>query len=329
MLMKSDLTNLPHFLMPLAAAEAVTWSIASFGAIAEFSRGPGEAGHITSEGGMVKIITTRGALRFRYPSPAKIIAYEGLSKDPHLWSHGISICLPEQTAHMNNAHTLTEVGHDTEAIHQGDRDHLMFDIGIGAPHVDAYVRTSDKGLIAELRGQLGRPLFEGEQTALHAILAHSPDRIFVSALGRIEVATPIGHADGKTETGPHTHVLPELLAHGRTHAANVPVPDGTLPCLNVFPANPARDEHGNPRAFDEQDHAAFQDILAAHGAPAANIMKRKVCAAVADGNGPDCIAPPATRTERTALRVTLRQLGHTLGDSSVLQDWRKAYEPNG
>lgn len=326
--MTTELTPLPDFLMPLAITEAVTWNIATFGAIAEFSRGPGESGNITSNGGEVKIVTPRGALRFRLPSVVKIIAYEGLSKDPRLWSQGISLCLPEQIARMSGATIVTEVGHDTEAVHLADRECLMFDIGVGAPHVDAYVRTSDEALIAILRNHAGHPLFKGDPAVLNAILSHSPDRVFVSPLGRIEVTTPIAHVGGETETGPHTHVLPELLARGRTHAANVPIPDGYLPCLNIFPANPVRDDRGDARVFAPNDHAAFQDILAVHGDPAANAIKQQVRAAVTTGHGPGRITAPKTRTERTALRVTLRQLGHTLAPGSSLNEWQNVYEPN-
>lgn len=173
-LMTIEPTTLPDFLMPLVAAADVTWSIATFGAIAEFSRATDETGHITGENGEAKIITPRGVLRFRILPSAKIIAYEGLSKDPALWSQGISICLPEQVARMSGASTLTEVGHDKGTVHQRDRDHQMFDIGLAAPHVDAYVRTANEDLISVLRGHIGCPLFGGDDTALKAIPQPTP-----------------------------------------------------------------------------------------------------------------------------------------------------------
>jgi hypothetical protein len=326
--MTKELTTLPDFLVPLVTATDVTWSIATFGAIAEYSRAPDETGHITWETAEAKIVTPNGALRFRILPSAKFIAYEGLSKDPTLWSQGISICLPEQVARMSGASTLTEVGHDADAVHYGDRGHLMFNIGVSAPHVDAYVRTINEDLISVLRGHIGRPLFSGDGSALEAILTQNPDRVFVSGLGRIEVKTPIAYPEGKTMTGPHTHVLPNVLAHGRTHAANVPIPDGYHPCLNIFPANPARDDRGEPRTFDTRDHSAFQGILTAHGDPSANTMKQRVEAAVTAGRGPGSVTPPESRTERTALRVALRQLGHILGPGPILDDWLKVYEPN-
>ena len=51
-------------------------------------------------------------------------------------------------------------------------------------------------------------------------------------MGRVEVFQPIPSPDGKSPEGPHTHVLPRLLAHGRLNAATVPVPDGWLAGLD-------------------------------------------------------------------------------------------------
>jgi len=325
-------TSMPDFLMIMAGAEDVTWSIATFGAIAEFSRAPGEAGEVIAEGPTgtegFRIVTPRGGLRYQHFPHAKIIAYEGLSKDPRLWSQGISLCLPERDPQIASAYALTEAGPDVEAFHERDRTHVMFDIGLGAPHIVACVRTSDVGLATVLRGHAGHSLFEGEGEALHAIHAHNPDRVFTSPLGRIEVATPIAHANGETATGPHTHVLPELLTTGRTHAATMPVPDGYLPCMNIFPPNPARDERGDARPFDVHDHTVFQEILAEYGIPAANAIKHQVINAVIDGHGPGHIPPPESRIERTALRVTLRQLRYTTGHSPALARWIATYEPN-
>ncbi|MBC8445011.1 MAG: hypothetical protein H8D75_00070 [Rhodospirillaceae bacterium] len=194
------------------------------------------------------------------------------------------------------------------------------------------MRAADVELADVLRGHAGHSLFEGDADALHAIHAHSPDRVFTSPLGRIEVATPIAPEDGETATGPHTHVLPELLATGRTHAATVPIPDNYLPCMNLFPPNPARDERGDARSFDEGDHRVFQAILAKYGDPAANAIKQQVIEAIAAGHSPDQAPQPESRSlsriERTALRVTLRQLRYTAGHSPVLEEWFRVFESN-
>lgn len=322
----------PDILLQLAKTSDVTWSIATFGAIAEFSYMAGEEAMVSSDSNGFGILTPRGALRYDHASNAKIIAYEGLSKNPALWSQGVSICLPEVDACLNARSVLTENESDSGALKADCRNERLFDIGVGAPHVDAFVRTTDRHLTSILQNHTGKPLFDDHASdALHVILMQSPDRVFVSSLGRIEVRTPISHEDGETETGPHTHVLPDLLASGRTHAANVPIPDGYLSCMNIFPPNPARDNRGDPRCFDRDDHILFQDILLTYGDPTGNAIKRQVRSLIAGGEGPESLARPEngfSRIERTALRVALRQLRFTTGNSPLLDQWISIYEPN-
>lgn len=319
---------IPEFLRQLVSQADVTWSIATFGAIAEFSYTSTERTDVHVGEKSVTIVSPRGALRFRIPSKALTVAYEGLSKNPRLWSQGISVCLPEADALLSNETCLEELGHDGDAIREQNQGDVLFDIGLGAPHMQACIRTSDRGLISLLREYSGTSLFGDDATVLHGILHKSPDRVFHSRLGRIEVTTPIAHEDGETALGPHTHVLPELLAHGRTHAASVPIPEGFLPCLNVFPPNPARDDRGNARPFDSEAHALFQHILADHGDETGNQVKEQVNRCLAAGEAPSVMESNLSRIERTALRVALRQHYHTHGDSDMLSAWREVYEPN-
>ena len=84
---------------------------------------------------------------------------------------------------------------------------------------------------------------------MHEMLRLSPHRVLVGPCGRIEVYQTIPPVDGRSPDGPHTHVLPKLLRAGRTHAANLPIPDGLVPCLTIHPSRP------------DPDHA----MIAAHG----------------------------------------------------------------
>jgi hypothetical protein len=127
-------------------------------------------------------------------------------------------------------------------------------------------------------------------------------------LGRIEVFQPIPPSNGKSPEGPHTHVLPNLLQHGRTHAATEPIPDGWIPCAHLYPPHPARDGLGNTRPFDSARHDAFQAMLHMFGDPCFVSLKRRVVAAVIAGEDPSTIDVNHTRFARTNIRVTLRQL---------------------
>ena len=122
------------------------------------------------------------------------------------------------------AHRPHRAGADDEALRERDRDAVLFDLGLGALQVDCCVRVADPEVAAQLRAHCGQPVFAAP--AMGIILAANPHRVFLSRLGRIEVFQPIPPPDGKSPDGPHTHVLPGLLRHRRTHAATEPIPDG-------------------------------------------------------------------------------------------------------
>ena len=125
---------------------------------------------------------------------------------------------------MNARTALTDLGADSAALRERDRDAVLFDLGLGALQVDCCVRIADPEIAAQLRAHCGQPVFCS--SAMGIILATNPHRVFLSRLGRIEVFQPIPPPDGKSPDGPHTHVLPGLLRHRRTHSATEPIPDG-------------------------------------------------------------------------------------------------------
>jgi hypothetical protein len=140
------------------------------------------------------------------------------------------------------------------------------------------------------------------------ILAANPHRVFLSRIGRIEVFTPIPPPGGASPEGPHTHVLPKLLQHKRTHAATEPVPAGFVPCAHLYPAHPLKDALGRAQAFDASRHAHFQEILRRFGDPGTLALKRRVAAAVRQNGDPAQLEIPNERFARAAIRVALRQL---------------------
>jgi hypothetical protein len=192
--------------------------------------------------------------------------------------------------------------------------------------VDACVRVADTDVSAELSSHAGRAVFEPGNPAMTLILAASPHRVFIGRLGRIEVFQPIPPAGGKSPTGPHTHVLPKLLRHRRTHSATEPVPDGLVPCAHLYPAHPARDAFGHSRPFDCGRHAAFQEILRLFGDPAAVALKQRILAAIAAGTDPSAVAVTDHRFARTGIRVVLRQLSAADEASPALAAWTATHE---
>src|SRR6201999_4030892 len=96
-------------------------------------------------------------------------------------------------------------------------------------------------------------------------LKAQPHRVILSPLARVEVYAPIPQPGGKSPDGPHTHLLPKLLASRRTHAANAPIPEGFQPVLMLHPRSPWRDGMGMRTDFDPALDAVFEALLADFG----------------------------------------------------------------
>ncbi|NIR29524.1 MAG: hypothetical protein GWN84_09485 [Gammaproteobacteria bacterium] len=299
------------------------WSIGSLGALAEFQRTESEPARVNVDA--LSISTDRGALRIS-PQPATYpLAYEMPLSHGDRWQHGVVFCLPQDAARRAVRRAFTDIGPDSEPVSERGRDARLFDLGLGAPNVDACIRTPDADLVAALEPYLGRPLLEPPDTAMEAIKASSPDRVFVSALGRIEIYQPIPAVDASSPEGPHTHVLPELLASGRTHPPEIPVPVRRVPCLHLHPPGPFRRSKGRV-CLDAGTYQSFQKLLERWGDPHYRHAKTRVMRAVRAGRAPHHRDRPQTRTELLGLRIALRQLRHVDGDSESLACWRDAFE---
>lgn len=288
------------------ATVTTQWNLGTFGAIAEFLRDPGEPVELGDSPDRLFAVTDRGGIGFDDLSEVRLFASETAVGSG--WSHRVALCLPEAACTMNRRSVLTELGPDEKALRPQDRAGILFDMGLGTLQVDIYIRTSDPNLIATLRAVTGKSLFEPGNPAMGAIVAKGPHRVFISRAGRCEVYQPIPPADGRSPEGPHTHVLPQLLRNGRTHAATEPVPNGWVPFAHLVPAHPLKDAMARPRPWDGAAHERFQALLAAIGDPELTALKHQLLEAIQGGSDPSGFDEPATKFARHTLRVTLRQL---------------------
>ena len=295
-----------------------SFSIGSVGAIAEFHRDADEP-LLLDDSEQLTIATERGALKIVLTDSVVPLAYEVLSKQPGRWQHGVVFCCPKLLALSHCRAMLTELGPDDGAIRAFDRDAILFDLGLSTRNVDFCIRTRDPELLTLLRRHAGRSVLAPESRAMGAIIEASPHRVAISRLGRAEVYQAIDTV--KTPQGPHTHVLPALLRSGRTHSATIPVPSGTLPCLNVYPANPLFDGLGRDKPFDTSSLARFRTLLELWGAPEYCAEKARAMDAIQRGLDAGAYDCPQTRLGRTALRVALRQLRQTDADNPILDEW--------
>ena len=311
-------------LLETLASAAHGFSMGSFGAIAEFSRDPGEPCRLP-DGGRLGWITARGGLAFHWRDDLCALAWEGLSKPRDHWQHGVVFCLPRAAAMLRQHTGIAELGPDQGALRQADREGVLFDLGLRQGFVNVAVRTADEALLSELRAAAGSELLAPGNPILRAIIAAGPHRVFSTVIGRLEVYQPIGIE--RSPDGPHTHVLPKLLARGRAHAASVPVPEGWLPVLAAHPAHPCRTPGGAARPFEFGAHEQFQHWLRCAGPPGFVAQKQATWSALERGVHPTDFDPGRGRITRTATRVALRQYRHFgHGDSSLVSHWAVVFD---
>lgn len=309
----------------LQQAEA-GWNMGSFGAIAEFHHVGDEAPPARTAPLMQ--VTNRGGVRIERLEGVRPVAYETLSPRAHRWSQAVSLCLPEAEAMMHRRDVLTEIGPDDAALRDEDRGAVLFDMGLAQPQVDFCIRTADADLLAVLRQNAGRSLMEDGNPAMPAILKAHPHRVALTKVGRVEVYQMIGGPDtgGTSPEGPHTHVLPKLLRAGRTHSANTPIPEGWVPCAGFHPENPVFGRMGEDKDFNRAAFDGFQALLQAWG-PQEYLTAKSTCwAALEQGQEPDSMTEPDTRTGRAGLRNGLRQWRRLHGDNALLDRWSTAFD---
>jgi hypothetical protein len=310
----------------LARDAATGWSVGTWGAVADLERAPEEP--VVVEGTAWR--TARGGVRVEAAADLRIVAYERCLRPAGSWRQALALCLPDDRATGAARRVVTELGPDAGALDPADRSAILFDLGLGARGADFCVRTADPGTLAALRAAEGRPLWDPAHGLGARLVALSPARVVLTRAGRAEVATPIPPPGGTTPLGPHTHLLPKLLATGRTHPAIEPIPPGWVPIATVFPAHPLVGPGGAPIPFDADRHQRFQTLLRAHGDPAHLETKDAIAAAVhADRPATRPTPGPGSVARTRAARVTLRQLAHLTPDAPGLPAWRAAFgEPS-
>lgn len=286
------------------------WSMGSFGAAAEFHQDRGEYLEADAVAMFVRA-TPRGAIRLDADAVGQIVpvAYEALGSERHRWSHGVALCLPQRDAAMKRRKVLTELGPDQAAVRPSDRKAILFDLGLDLPQCDFCVRTDDAALLAILRANAGRSLFDAGNTAGAVMMKAHPHRVALTRIGRIEVFQKIGGPDtgGVSPAGPHTHLLPQLLKARRTHAANTPIPRYHVPLGYLHPANPVMDGMGRDLDFDIEDHARFQALFERFARQDLPILRKAVLDGLARRIEPGAFLAQSDRFSRATVRVTLRQ----------------------
>ncbi|MEJ2868052.1 hypothetical protein WCD74_09775 [Actinomycetospora sp. OC33-EN08] len=235
------------------------FAVGTFGAIAEFLRPPGATVTVEHRPGRHTAVCDDGALRLDLQHGALTPRAWRRPTGTDDWTHAVALCLPTDRAAGPSRAAVTVLGDDPDPLVAPG---TLIDLGLGVAHLEACIRTSDRALVDRCEEASA---LDGELVG--AIVGSGATRVFRTAVARIEVCTPIPPPDGDSPLGPHTHLLPALLAHRRTHAATDPIPDGEVPVASVFPNHPRRDALGRPHPYDADADAAFEAVLEAFGDP--------------------------------------------------------------
>lgn len=214
----------------LSRVPGARWSMGVWGAVAELARAPGERLQSRYTGDALILRTRGGRLRLE-PHPGLRVFELDVGRD-----RAARLVLAVHRARLIPAPSvITELGPDRDALVASARDQLLFDLGVGAAFARFLVRTGDRTLIEVLRANRGRSLL-GEPGLIADLVARSPDRVVVAPIGRIEIDSPIGQPG---HAGPHTHLLPALLALRRDIDPGLDLPPDYAPCASFHPAEAA------------------------------------------------------------------------------------------
>ncbi len=216
-----------------------SWAIGCYGAVAEFRAEAGEDCEIAVAGDKVIARTDRGALRLKIGEAVRALAlYETPGRQD---LRAIFLVVARQRAGLPVATGLSALGPDRAAIRPEDRGQALYDLGLRRTITRFCIRTDKAALLQALTPSLGQGWPDYLPALGAAILRESPVRVVESALGRAEVRTPIPPPGAASITGPHTHLLPDLLAMNRELGPGFELPEAYAPGAIFYPSLPAND----------------------------------------------------------------------------------------
>src|SRR5271170_6369441 len=215
-------------LIRLAREPKTRWSIGVYGAVAEFAAGNHATPMIEVGEGSLVLREAGGTMRLHPPPGTRIFQLVGASRK----IERLVLALHRSRLRGIPAIGVTELGADEDAIEPACQNERLFDLGVSRSVVRFCVRTGEPALVAALRRANGLDPLDLAIGLVPALLASSPDRVLISPIGRIEVSGPILRS---SHEGPHTHLLPDLLAYGSELEPGFALPEGYAAGASIFP----------------------------------------------------------------------------------------------
>ncbi|MEM9435717.1 MAG: DUF1289 domain-containing protein [Pseudomonadota bacterium] len=209
-----------------------TWVMGVVGAVAEFAAAPGEPVHFREEGPDFVARTRNGALRMRLDDDLRALSFDlGESQGTSPFLLAVNRRRGQGCTH---AATLEDLGEDRDALIE-DGAVRLFDLGLGRREARFCVRVGAGKAHDALIAAAGLPFAEALPKIAGALLAESPTRVVLTALGRVEVEGAIPPPTARSPAGPHTHLLPDHLATGRALPVGMELPVAYLPGALFYP----------------------------------------------------------------------------------------------
>ncbi len=202
-----------------------TWLMGCHGGVGEFATRGGE-GQATRR--PVTVTVTDRQLTARTAGAAMALA---ITPSTRAWAMTrpdrpdlIALTTPRLAGAAPGPGVLTDLGPDPAPLHDAAPGARLYDFGLARDDMRFCVRADVADLRAELDAAAGTP-FPDHMTAIaHGIFGHGPVRVITTGLGRMEVTAPIPAPGGRSPDGPHTHLLPDLIALGRATPPGMDLP---------------------------------------------------------------------------------------------------------
>ena len=209
------------------------WSMGVQGALAEFAfTVERPVVSVRRSGRVVEALAAGGGLRLCITDETQAFAVA----DPHR-PDGVAavyLAVPRRGLPGPAAGVAVADG-DPGSLRPEDGDDLLVDLAVGHAAAAFCVRTGDAELADRLRAVEGASWRDALDRVGHAVVAASPHRVVTTPLGRVEVYAAIPPEREASPEGPHTHLLPALLATGRELPAGVDQPPALAPAAAFHP----------------------------------------------------------------------------------------------
>ncbi|MEM0899902.1 MAG: DUF1289 domain-containing protein [Pseudomonadota bacterium] len=225
--------DIRRFVVERLEAASGTWVVGVVGAVAEFAAKPKQSVAVDANVAEITAITDGGALRFKIDDDVRALTFDPPDTPPE--QQRIVLAVKREWGFLPVAKTITDLGADNSAITQTAFNGHLFDFGLGRKEARFLVRCTTPLAQNAMANALGEQLSHAFGNVGPVLVAESPTRVVESALGRIEVSTPIPPPGGKSPAGSHTHLLPNHLATKRALPTGMDLPRAYWPGAIFYP----------------------------------------------------------------------------------------------